>query len=207
MSGFQKQNLFSRLGKLRPVLLRILKIAALPVVAFVIGAILTLVLLMPGISSEIPPFLKSNAFFIPEIIQICILIAILSQAMLILEEGESTHEREKKKATLDYIVSVWDFYEPPRRSLELKFENVSTVPIDSMNVKDRVRAAQLFNCMNIVSLGLIKDALSEEIIDELYRGHFLVMRNKYSEFLKERPGSFPHYDVICARFAPPSNSE
>mgnify|MGYP001793976327 CR=1 FL=1 len=180
---------------------KVLILLLVPGFAFSIGVILTILINSYTLPPGALPFLQNNAFFIPEIIQIFILIAILSQAILILEEGEDTHQREKKKATLDYIVSVWSFYEPPRRALDIKFEKVSIVPIEEMSMKDRIRAAELFNCMNTVSLGLINDALSEEIIAGLYKGHFLQMRKKYSPFLEEKLGFFPHYVKVCERFS------
>lgn len=192
---------FTRLRRIIPITKRVLILLLVPGLAFSIGVVSTILITSYEIPDGALSFFQNNAFFIPEIIQIFILIAILSQAILILEEGEDTHQREKKKATLDYIVSVWGFYEPPRRALELKFEKVPVVPVKEMSMRDRIRAAELFNCMNTVSLGLINDALSEEIIAGLYKGHFLYMRKKYSPFLEERSGFFPHYVAVCDQFS------
>lgn len=201
MASDLKLRFLTRLGRLTPIMKRVLILLLVPGFAFSIGVTSTIIVNSYKLPEGLLSFLQNNAFFIPEIIQIFILIAILSQAILILEEGEDTHQREKKKATLDYIVSVWSFYEPPRRALDLKFGKLFVVPMNEMTVKDRMRAAELFNCMNTVSLGLITDALSEEIISGLYRGHFLHMRNKYSPFLEERSGFFPHYVAACDRFS------
>lgn len=145
-------------------------------------------------------FLQGNAFFLTELIQIGILLAILSQVGVMSRESADTHAREKKKATLDFILSIWSVYERPRRMLDLKFQDHETVPEAQMCLKDRMRAATLFNCMNAVSVGLRQDALSSEIIGDLYASHFIGMGQKYREFLNERAGYFDHYEAVRQQF-------
>ncbi len=156
----------------------------LPLLTLIIGVFSGLII-ATGAPDWLSELARQKGFFTTEALQVLLIAAVLTQAHRIRAGGQENHKRETRIATLDFIASVWGYYDTSRIALERKFPK-SVVTLEELAKEDREHVDVLLNTMNIVAAGIRHDALDRSVIADVYGLHYLAVNRKYAAYVAER---------------------
>ncbi|MEV8466541.1 hypothetical protein AB0T83_07065 [Fluviibacterium sp. DFM31] len=156
----------------------------LPLLTLILGVFSGLII-ATGAPDWLSELAWQKGYFTTEAMQLLLIAAVLTQARRIRTGGQENHKRETRIATLDFIASVWGYYDTSRIALERKFPK-SVVLLEELTKEDKEHVDVLLNTMNIVAAGIRHDALNRSVITDVYGRHYLAVNQKYAAYVAER---------------------
>lgn len=138
------------------------------------------------------------------ILQILSLGAIFTQLVFIYRTYHADHERKKKQATIDTLMTILNDYKEIMDELRKEFANYSgPIKMKDINDENNKRIEKYLAILEYFSVGINMGTYDFAMFDRMAGSYFVAVYDKFKPYImhfqKTQETAYVEFEVVCAK--------